>query len=228
GRRVVPDRRERVRAQRLLGHPGELGVVLAVREEHRVAQHDREVEVLELVHPGRRVPDGLDPARVAQERAVVVGGGRVGRAVRGGIGDGGRRPGGGGRCALRGRGCEEQRARGRERDGGRGTPARAAAGRRAGGGSGHGACLSSSSSGGPLYGDSAVSPRPGARGGKVRGGGVVVGPRPRLDGSPRRSLRLAQPLTEPDIRPPTKYLPRTMYTSSVGSDAKSAPAMETP
>src|SRR5690606_39878431 len=92
---------------------------------------DREVEVLELVRAGRRVPDRLDPARVAQERAVVVGGGRVGRAVRGGVGDGGRRRGGGLRCALRGRGRQEQRARGRERDGGRGAPARPAPGRRA-------------------------------------------------------------------------------------------------
>ncbi len=51
GRRVVPDRRERAGAQRLLRDARELGVVLAVGQEHGVAQHDGEVEVLELVHP---------------------------------------------------------------------------------------------------------------------------------------------------------------------------------
>src|SRR5690606_1844343 len=41
--------------------------------------------------------------------------------------------------------------------------------------------------------------------------------------SPRR-----QPLTDPDIRLPTKYLPSRMWTTSVGSDASSAPDIAAP
>ena len=35
-------------------------------------------------------------------------------------------------------------------------------------------------------------------------------------------------LTDPLISPPMKYLPRMMYTSRVGNDAMSAPAMAVP
>lgn len=38
----------------------------------------------------------------------------------------------------------------------------------------------------------------------------------------------AQDLTDPLISPPTKYLPSRMYTSSVGIDAISAPAIDAP
>ncbi len=86
GRGEVLDGRQGVLAQRVLGDTGELRVVLAVREQHRVAEDHREVHVLGLVDTGGLVPDGLDPAGVPQERRVVVGGGLVGGAVRAGLG----------------------------------------------------------------------------------------------------------------------------------------------
>ncbi len=104
-------------------------------------------------------------------------------------------------CGGTGRGGREQRDRQAEADQGPGR--------------GHQRLQTSSAGGGQRCQQGAVrsaAGRPDCRGG-VRTASPAGG---------------RQPLTEPDIRPPTKYLPRMMYTSSVGSDASSAPAIDTP